>query len=193
MTTTEVKNFPKQISLGRAGTNVIVRPLEAADAHELLAFFRNVPEEDRFYLKEDVTSPAVTDYWATHIDLNRVVPLVALIEGRIVADATLHRGRAGAHRHLGELRIVVAPQYRNQGLATLLLEELIYIAYDSGLDRVFLDLVEGKEDKAIRVAEMMGFTKVATLPGFARDITGHERDHIVLQLSMETWRGRLLF
>jgi len=146
---TEIKNFPKQVSLGRAGTHVIFRPLESSDAHELLAFFRRVPEEDRFYLKEDVTSPQVIDSWVNHIDPNWVLPLVALVNGEIVADATLHRKQAGAHSHLGELRIVVDPRFRNRGLGALLLEEIIYIAYDQGLDRVYLELVEDKEDKAI--------------------------------------------
>ncbi len=100
---------------------------------------------------------------------------------------------AGAHRHLGEIRIVVDPRYRNQGLGTLLFEEVIYIAYESGLDRVFLELVEEKEDNAIKVAESMGFTRVATLPRFARDMAGEDHNIVVLELSIQEWRGRLMF
>ena len=179
--------------MGRAGTHVTFRPLEPTDANRLLQFFNRVPAEDRFYLKEDVTSAEVIENWVQHIDYNRVLPLLALVDGEIVADATLHRSRAGAHRHLGEIRIVVDPRYRNQGLGTLLFEEVIYIAYDSGLDRVFLELVEEKEDNAIKVVESMGFTRVATLPRFARDMAGEDHNIVVLELSMEEWRGRLMF
>ncbi len=87
--------------MGRAGTHVTFRPLEPTDANRLLQFFNRVPAEDRFYLKEDVTSAEVIENWVQHIDYNRVLPLLALIDGEIVADATLHRSRAGAHRHLG--------------------------------------------------------------------------------------------
>jgi L-amino acid N-acyltransferase YncA len=193
MTTTAIKNFPKQVSLGRAGQHVILRPLEPGDAHELLEFFRRVPEEDRLYLKEDVTSPRVIENWVEHIDYNRVLPLVAVVEGEIVADATLHRSRAKGHRHIGELRVVVEPRYRNHGLGTLLLEEMIYIAYDNKVDRVYMDLVDEKEAGAIRVAEMLGFSKVATLPGFARDSAGKDYDRVILEMSMEDWRVRLTF
>jgi L-amino acid N-acyltransferase YncA len=193
MSMTGIKNFPKQVSLGRAGRRIILRPLEKSDAHELLEFFRRVPEEDRYFLKEDVTSPQVIEHWVRQIDYSRVLPLVAVTDGEIVADATLHRSRSRAHQHLGELRVVVDPRYRNHGLGTLLLEEMIYIAYDQGVDRLIMDLVVGKEVSAIRVAEMLGFTEVATLPGFARDMSGNDLDRVILELFMEHWRVRLTF
>jgi L-amino acid N-acyltransferase YncA len=75
----------------------------------------------------------------------------------------------------------------------MMLEELIYAAYDSGRDRVFIQLVAEKEENAIRVAEMMGFERVATLPGFAKDMAGNDRNLMILELTLEDWRKRLTF
>ena len=187
MTVTAMTSYPRLFTLGRTSTRVTVRPLEQGDAGGLLKFFGRVPAEDRFYLKEDVTSPQVIDNWVNHIDFNRVVPLVALVEDEIVADATLHWSRAGARRHVGEVRVVVDPRYRDRGLGTLMVEEVVDLAHAKGLDSVVFELVEGTEDNAIKVAERLGFTRVATLPNFVNDMDGTPHNLVVMLLPLENW------
>jgi GNAT superfamily N-acetyltransferase len=152
-----------------------------------MEFFRRVPEEERFYLKEDVTIPEVINSWVQHIDYNRVFPMVALVHGEIVADATLHRTRAKARSHVGEIRIVVDPKYRNQGLGTMMVRELVEIAYDNGLDNLLFELVEGKEDDAIRVSERLGFTRVTTVPNAVKDMENKLHNLVVMQLWLGDW------
>lgn len=187
MAITVMRDFPKEVSLPRSEVRVTVRPLQPGDDQKLREFFLRIPEEDRFFLKEDVTSPEVIDRWVNAIDYDRVVPLVALIEDRIVADATLHRHRAGARRHIGEIRVVVDPDYRNQGLGSLLVREMVDIAYDNAMDSVVFELVEGKEDSAIKLAEAMRFTRVATLPGFIKDMERNTHDLVILELKLDSW------
>jgi L-amino acid N-acyltransferase YncA len=187
MTMTPVRTYPKHLTLARSDTSVMVRPLQSGDSPKLQEFFLRVPEEDRFYLKEDVTSPDVVEDWVEHIDYRRVLPLVALVDGDIVADASLHRSRSGARRHIGEIRIVVDPRYRNQGLGTMMLRELVDIAYDNGVESLVFELIEGEEDKAIEVAERMGFTRVATLPRFSKDTEGNEHNVAVMLLPLWDW------
>ena len=57
---------------------VFVRPLQAGDKVHLLDFFKRIPEEERFYLKENVTSPEVIQAWTANIDFGRVIPILAL-------------------------------------------------------------------------------------------------------------------
>ncbi|MER3420357.1 MAG: hypothetical protein C4290_07460, partial [Chloroflexota bacterium] len=94
--------YPKTLTLAD-GTTVTVRPLRATDQAALLAFFRGIPAEDRWWLREDVCDPEVIRRWTVELDYDRVLPLVALVENRIVADATLHRRGFGARHHLGEV------------------------------------------------------------------------------------------
>ena len=95
LATTALQEYPVHMTL-RDGTEMSIRPLEGGNKVPLLQFFQRIPEEDRFYLKENVTAPEVIHEWTEHMDLERAVPLVALVDGKIVADATLHRSRAPA-------------------------------------------------------------------------------------------------
>ena len=61
-----------------------IRPMVPEDKDDLLAFFRRVPPEDRFNLKEDVTDPKIIDRWALTLDYSRVLPLLAVLDGKIV-------------------------------------------------------------------------------------------------------------
>ena len=73
----------------RDGSLVVFRPLVREDEKTLLDFFIRIPDIERYYLKEDVTSPEVIRSWTTDTDFDRVIPVVAFADGHIVADATL--------------------------------------------------------------------------------------------------------
>ena len=163
MTTTipDIEAYPKTILL-RDGTPVDLRPLVEEDKLKLLSFFRRIPEEDRYYLKENVNSPEVIQAWTTNIDFGRVVPIVAVAGNEIVADATLHRSRSMARCHIGELRVVAEPAYRGLGLGRRLIEELLNIAAELGLHKVTFELVANREEAGIIAAASAGLEEVAT-------------------------------
>ena len=87
--------FPKEVGL-RDCSRVIVRPLEDGDEQALLDLFLRIPEEERFFLKEDVTAPAVVQRWVRERDFRRALALLALDGSRIVADAVLIRRRGNS-------------------------------------------------------------------------------------------------
>jgi hypothetical protein len=73
------------------GSRVVLRPMVAEDREKLIAFFQSLPEEQRIFLRHDVTDPEVIRSWTEQIDYGRVFPLLALAGDRVVGDATLHR------------------------------------------------------------------------------------------------------
>jgi L-amino acid N-acyltransferase YncA len=190
--TYKLSAYPKEATL-RDGRTVVLKPMMPEDAEALLEFFQQVPADDRYYLKEDVTSPKVIQRWAAELDYNRTLPLLAWVDGQIVADATLHRTRALARRHVGEVRIVVHPEFRNQGLGTLLLRELAAIADENGLEKLQFQAVADREDAAIQAAEFVGFVKIAVLPNHAKDRDGHPRDVVLLEMPLGRWLEWSLF
>lgn len=155
--------YPKTLTLSD-GTTVTVRPLQPTDQAALLAFFRGIPADDRWWLREDVSNPEVIRRWTVDLNYDRVLPLVALVEDRIVADATLHRRGYGARHHLGEVRVVVAPAYRGRGLAYALLVELCEIAAAAGLAKLEAEIVARAQSGALEAVEQIGFRLVATIP-----------------------------
>jgi hypothetical protein len=91
------------------GAQMTIRPMVPEDKDELLDFFRRIPPADRFDLKEDVTDAKIIERWALTLDYSRALPLLAMLDGQIVGNATLHHRRAGARQHIGEVRVVVDP------------------------------------------------------------------------------------
>jgi RimJ/RimL family protein N-acetyltransferase len=178
--------YPRELTL-RDGGRVTMRPLEDGDQQALLDFFLTVPEEERFFLKEDVTSPEVIANWVRHRDYARALPLIALDGERVVADAVLIRRRGNSRSHIGEIRVVVAPQYRERGLGTTLIRELCDIADDAGLEKVTFELVADREQEAIRAAEWLGFLRVATIEGGAVDPLGHHHDVVLMAMPLGRW------
>jgi L-amino acid N-acyltransferase YncA len=167
--------YPKEIGL-RNNAKVVVRPLAAGDADLLLAFFLSVPEDERYYLKDEVTAPELIKSWCDSLDYRRVLPLVALEGDRIVGEAVLVRKRGAARNHLAELRIVVAPAYRNLGLGTVLIRELCDIASDAEFSGILFEVVPDAEKEAYETAQWLGFVRTGTIEGGARDQQGRLHD-----------------
>ena len=181
-----VSAYPKAPSL-RDGSRVTIRPLDRSDESALLQFFLAVPEDERYFLKEDVTSPEVIGRWVTDMDYSRALPLVALVDGSIVANAVLIRRRGNSRSHIGEIRLVVAPEWRNRGLGTMLIRELCDIADDGDLEKVLFEVVSDVEKEALKAAEWLGFLRVGTIEGAARDQSGQHHDVILLAMPLGKW------
>ena len=165
---------------------ITIRPMAPSDEKGLLEFFRRIPQEDRFYLKEDVTSPEVIHRWAENLDYSRALPLLAIMDGKIVADGTLHHRRAGARRHIGEVRVVVDPAYRNRGVGRGLLNKLVDLARDKGVEKLMFEVVADTEEAAKHTAQVLGFVPIAALPGHVKDYCGNHHDLIIMELRITT-------
>ncbi len=187
-----LERYPVQVRLEN-GTTVTIRPLEKSDKVLLARFFQRVSEEDRFYLKENVTAPEVIQGWIDTMDLDRVVPIVALDRDRIVADATLHRSRAPARRHIGEIRVVVDPDFRGEGLGPRMIHELVDIGTAIELERLIFELVDRRELGAIHAAVQVGFEESAVLKGRVKDVYGSYQDLVVLELNLDQNGGYIHF
>jgi len=183
--TYKLTDYPKEITL-RDGARVVLKPMTHSDADALLHFFNRVPPEDWYYLKEEVTSPKVIQRWAAELDYDRALPLLAWVNERVVADASLHRTRSLARHHVGEIRVVVEPEYRNRGLGSALMRELAGVATRRGLERLFIEMVSEGEERAIKVAESLGFVRLAVLPKHAKDLDGNYRDIVLLEMPLGT-------
>jgi L-amino acid N-acyltransferase YncA len=183
MTTTTIypiSGYPT-VYLTTDNAPMTIRPMVPEDQDALLDFFRSIPPEDRFYLKDDVTDPTVIAQWAQTLDYSRVLPLLAFLDGAIVGDGTLHHRRAGARQHSGEVRVVVHPAYRNRGVGRALLHQLIAIAGDKGLKQLIFEVVADTEQAARHTAQVLGFIPVALLPAHVRDVCGHPHDLLILE------------
>lgn len=175
-----ISGYP-MIYLTQDGEQMTIRPMVPEDKDDLLDFFRRIPEADRFDLKEDVTNPKIIERWALTLDYSRVLPLLAILDGKIVGDGTFHHRRAGARQHVGDVRVVVDPAYRNRGVGRGLLHKLIDMAGEKGLKKLMFEVVEETEVAAQHTAQVLGFIPVASLPGHVQDAGGAAHDLIIME------------
>jgi len=170
--------YPKEIIL-TDGTSVTLRPLERNNADALVAFFQRVPVDDRWYLRHDVTDQAVVRSWATEINYERVIPIVALCDGQIIGDATLHRHRHGSSRHVGEIRLVIDPAVRAKRLGTWMILDVIQLATRLGLEKLRAEIASN-EAAAIRALRHLDFVREAVIPELHKDAQGNPYDLVIM-------------
>lgn len=174
-----LEGYPRDLTL-KDGTTLTVRPVEARDKDALLAFYRGLPEEDRLFLRDDVTSQLWADRFMASIDYETVIPLLAVTaEQEIVANGTLYRTLHGWTRHVAEVRLAVARPYQRRGLGTAMLRELVRVATSCGVEKIVASVVDNQVG-AIRAFEKRGFHREAVLKGHVKDIRGHKRDLVIM-------------
>lgn len=173
-----LKDYPKSIKL-KDGTNITIRPMEKGDVDDLFGLFERVPKEDRLFLKEDVSERKVIEGWGRDLDYSRVLPLVAVESGTIVADATLHRRSRGWTSHVGKVRVVVDQAFREKGLASKLVQELINISENTGLEKLVVEIMDSQET-AKKAFERLGFKEEAKLSNYVKDLSGKRHDVAIL-------------
>jgi L-amino acid N-acyltransferase YncA len=150
----------------RNGKRVMFRLLNADDREALIQLFQEAPEEDTRFLKQDVKDLKLINSWVDQLNYRRVLPLVAvdMEANRIIADGTLHRGKHAA-KHIGEVRIYVSRSFRNLGMGSMLLEELINLAIQENLHMLKAEVLADHK-KVIKAFRTKGFEPKATLEDY---------------------------
>jgi RimJ/RimL family protein N-acetyltransferase len=173
-----LKDYPKEVTL-KDGEKVVLRPMEREDEQKLLEFFKGIPEEERQYLRDDVTDPTVIKKWAENLDYDHTIPLLAIIGDRIIGDATLHKKTTDKASRIGEIRIVIDKDFRRRGLGTLFAREIYYLALSRKFNKLVAEAFE--EQKAVlRTCESLGFRHEKILIDRAVDLTGKKKNLIVM-------------
>ncbi len=148
------------------GKRVMFRFLNEQDRETLIKMFQEAPEEDTRFLKQDVKDLKLVNAWVDQINYRKVLPLVAvdLEDNRITADATLHRGKHAA-KHIGEIRIFVCRSFRNLGLGSLMLEELLNLALQENLTWVKAEIL-AEHKKVVKAFRAKGFEQKCILDDY---------------------------
>ena len=171
--------FPKTITID-GDKELTVRPLRKEDGQKLHQYFTELPAEEVSRFEEDVTNPAVVERWMYDLDYDETLPLVAMDDGRIVANAALRFSETGWTRHKGQIRrATVAPAYREKGLSMALMQEMISIAIKLGLEQITAEL-SPQLDEAYFMCEKMGFKEAAILKNFIKDQEGNYEDLVIM-------------
>ena len=178
------QEYPKTEKL-KNGAKVTIRPLESDDVEALYTFFQSIPRKDRIFLKDDIRDKSIIEGWCNNIDWDIVIPIVAIVDGEIAAEVSLHRERRGWKSHIGKLRLVVHPEYRRQGLAVEMVNEVISVALHTGsIEQLNAECMVDAQRGAILLLQLVGFVQRALLPDQVRDIEGSLHDLALLSYTL---------
>jgi GNAT superfamily N-acetyltransferase len=179
-----LQKYPREIKL-KDGSKCKQRPLRKDDEKGFHEFFLAVPEAERMFIKHRVIDPEVIREWCKNIDLGRNLPLLALMDGKIVGAATLHQQLGGWKRHIGRVSVLVHPQYRGRGLARALVTEIVGLARSLGLEKVEAEFI-GEQEAAIKMFALLGFSNLVRLEDYVKDMQAISHDYILMGLSLKT-------
>ncbi|MDB6015867.1 MAG: GCN5-related N-acetyltransferase [Pedosphaera sp.] len=180
-----LQKFPKEIRL-KDGLRCRCRPLRKDDENAFHEFFMAVPSPERMFIKHRVTEPEVIRDWCRNIDLGRNLPLLALAaDGQILGSATLHQQLGGWKRHIGRVSVLVHPEFRGRGLAKTLINEIVEIARNIGLEKVEAEFI-GEQEAAIKMFALLGFSNLLRLEDYVKDMQAISHDYVLMGLELKT-------
>lgn len=172
------RRYPRTIRLDEH-TEGSIRLMTPADTHRILVFARSLPEEDLLFLRMDITKLNVVMQWGQNLKEGRTVTLLAEIGSELAGYASLHHNEVTWQRHLGEIRLQVAPRFRSRGLGRTLAEEIFAIARDLGLRKIVAHMTPDQKG-AVATFTRLGFHPEALLHDFVIDRANQTRDLLVM-------------
>jgi len=172
------RTYPRSLQLAD-GRTVTLRRMNSVDADRVLAFARSLPPDDLLFLRTDITDAAVVAQWVANLESGRTLTVLAETGGAVIGYSSVHKNEVSWQRHLGEMRIQVAPSARAQGLGRVLAAEMFAIARDEGLGKIVVQMTE--EQRAARaLVERLGFRVEALLQDFVIDRDGRTHDVVLM-------------
>jgi len=181
-----IKKYPKEIELAN-GEKIVVRPMTDDDFIKSFNFFKELPEEDRFYLKVDVSKEDVVKRRMKQDDLRQHHRLVAINKNKIIADATIYMEVYNWKKHLGEIRVIIHPDYQRKGLGTMLIHELYVLANLLGIQILYVHILEVQQG-ALNIFSKLGFKQEIIKRSHVKDLHSQKHDLIIMSCNLaELW------
>lgn len=175
--------YPKQLTLPGGGS-VEIRVMTGDDRDAVLAFARDLPEEDLLFLRVDLTEPAVIDEWVRNLDSGQSASLVAYDDDGLVGYATVHRNPARWTRRVGEIRVNVSPAYRARGLGRSLTTQIFDLSRRLGLKKLMANMT-ADQPGARAAFRRLGFVPEALLADYVEDRNGVSRDLVIMSYDID--------
>lgn len=156
----------KEITL-KTGETAVFRSPTVDDAEGMLDYLRTVVFETEFLLRapEDPLPDLEGEkrFLQSFAEGEENVMIVCEMDGIIVGNCSMNRGRHQKDRHRASIGIALRKAYWNRGIGTAMFRELTKIAEQWGLEQMELVFIEGN-DRGRALYEKMGFRIYAEHP-----------------------------
>lgn len=156
-------------------------PLVADHRAAAERFAERIPPKDRGMLDRFLLYQVAVAGWTRATPARRIAALEhpdGAVEPEIVGLVTIVPGN-GWQAHVGEMRVVVRPSHRGQGIGRHLIHEGLDLAAELELLKVSTEIMSSN-DGALALFESLGFRREARLEDHVRDGEGNLQDLIIL-------------
>ena len=182
------RNYPRNVAT--AGGDVTLRLLTPADEAAVLAFAQKLSAHDLLFLRRDISQPKVVAAWMEATRLDRIHTVLALRGATVLGCATIVRDGLSWSRHVGELRVILEPSSRGQGLGQTLTQECFALAIDLGVEKLMAQMTVDQRG-AIGVFEGLGFRAEALLHDHVKDRDGRTHDIVILSHDVARFQSQM--
>jgi GNAT superfamily N-acetyltransferase len=177
----------KKVTL-KDGRAVTIRSMRPDDVQRSFEFFCGLPEEDRKYLRVDVTRRDLVERRTLEAGERGIRRLVAVHDDEIAADGALELEGHGWGDNVAEVRLIVGRRWQRLGLGMLVARELFHLAASHRVDRIVARLMRPQVG-AHRIFRRLGFNEEFLIPEHVRDQSGIWQDLIIMRCPLEKlWR-----
>jgi GNAT superfamily N-acetyltransferase len=184
----EPRSYPRRVITD--GGEIEFHLMSRADEAAVLAFAQKLPTHDLLFLPRNISEPKVLAAWIKEIERGSITSLLAVKSGRVVGCGTIVRDPHSWSPHVGEIRNVVSPDVRGQGVGRALSQETFALALSVGLEKLLVQMTVDQTG-AIAIFEGLGFKAEALLHDHVRDLAGKKHDIVVLAHDVAKVRAQM--
>jgi N-acetylglutamate synthase-like GNAT family acetyltransferase len=188
MSPSDIRTYPLHVST-EAG-DIEIRMMRPADEALVLEFAQKLPVHDLLFLPRNISEPKVLAAWVKEIERGSITSLLAMKSGRVVGCGTIVRDPLSWSPHVGEIRNVISPDVRGQGVGRALSQETFALALSVGLEKLLVQMTVDQTG-AIAIFEGLGFKAEALLHDHVRDSAGKKHDIVVLAHNVAQFRAQM--
>lgn len=167
------------------GTEILLRMQREDDLDQLFEFFQAMPEEDKRFLRFDVSRREVLVERFRAAETGRIRRIVATANNEIAAEVVLELEGHGWKEHVGELRLFVRPTYQRKGLGMLMARELYTLAAAAKVEEIVVKMMR-PQIAARKIFRRLGFHEEILIPDYVKDRNGEVQDLILMRCDLES-------
>ena len=170
------------------GSKVTIRNLTVEDLDRLMNFYRSLPEDDKKYLRIDVTNRNIVKQRIEAAESANTFRIIALKGDTIIADGALELTTEEWRRHQGELRVIVAEEFRRKGVGMIIMREVYFLAIEKKVEKVVAKMMK-PQVAARTICKTLGFHEELVIPDYVKDQTGKSQDLVIMTCDIqELWK-----
>ena len=186
-----MEKYPR-IYKTKQNMELTIRPWTEKDSAYLSSFFSDIPKKDLIIYREDVYKSQSIQTWFLDETYKKDLQLLALLDSEVVAEGTIHK--EGIYwKNAAEIKLIVKPDYRNQGIGSYMFNTLLYEFFERRLQKVIVRYTPNN-DSFIKIINHYGFKPETVFKSYVKiDNKDEEQDLVIASYNLEDWIRKFEF